>query len=530
MAKQIISNADESAKKSFITGIDKTANMVGSTMGAAGKTVVISNHFLSPPYITKDGVTVVRAVMLDNHLENVGAQMLKSAAEKTADLAGDGTTQTVVLAQAMIKEALKQVASGANPQRLKEGIEHGVNLVVSSLKDSAVTVGDSNSKIKNVATISANNDVVIGGLIADAYEKIGNDGLLMIEDSGTIDTVIEVVEGVEIQKGYISPHFANNKDKMQAVYDNPLFLVTDYHIKSMSELAPIFQQINDAKLMQQGIVIFAQDYEGEVFSSMVQNVVKGNVRCTLCKAPSAYRKETLEDIAILTGGVMISDEAGIKMEGIKLKHLGRAKKVVVSQDSTLIVGGDGAESSVKLHKKSVKVQMEEMKDEALKDVWRKRLARISGNIGVIKVGAATDVELNEKKDRVDDACRAVKSAIEEGIIVGGGIALLRIKKRLLSTDHTGDFRTGVEIVAKACDAPLIKMLENAGLEKSTIFGEIDKQDGNNGYNIKSMKQEDLFEAGVVDPVKVIRCAIQNASSVTGAILTSDYFLIEMPAK
>lgn len=527
MAKQIFFNQDEEAKKSFRKGIDKIANAVGSTMGAAGKTVIISNHNTLAPFVTKDGVTVASCIMLDDHIENMGAQMIRKASEQTAKDAGDGTTQTAVLAQAMIAEGLKQISAGANPQDVKSGIEKGVSVIVESLNEMAVSVDD-NDKIKNIATVSANNDGVIGGLIADAYSKIGNDGLLLIEESGTIDTIIDVVEGVEIPRGYISPHFANNKEKMQAIYENPFFLITDYHIKRLEELAPIFTQIDKAGLMKEGIIIFAQDYEGEVFSSMVINNNKGNTRVVLAKAPSSYRKETLEDIATITGATLISDEFGIKMEGVLLKHLGRAKKVIVSQETTTIINGAGDKESVQSLKNAIKVQMEGMKDEALKDVWKKRLARISGNIGIIKVGGATDIEVSEKKDRVDDACRAVKSAIEEGVVVGGGVALLRcVKNMKVNVNIFGDENIGVDLVKKVCEAPLLKMLENAGLDKS-MLREVVAKTGNTGYNIKTKAIEDLFENGVIDPAKVIRCALQNAASVACAVITSDYFIVEMP--
>jgi chaperonin GroEL len=527
MAKQIFSNKDDAAKQLFRAGINKTADAVGSTMGAAGKTVVISNHLMAPPFVTKDGVTVANNIMLDNHVENMGAQMIRQVSAKTAKDAGDGTTQTAVLAQSIIAEGFKHISAGANPQELKSGIEKTVNAICGELKSIAIPVDD-NEKIKNIATVSANNDTAIGDLIADAYSKIGNEGLLLIEESGTIDTFIEVVEGVEIARGYISPHFANNKEKMQANYENPLFLVTDYDIKTMKEIAPIFAKMSEKGWVQRGIIIFAQDYQGEVFSSMVQNNAVGNTRVVLAKAPAQYRKETLEDIAVVTGATMISDEAGIKMENIQLEHLGSSDKVIVGQEFTRIIGGHGKKESVDELKHAVKTQMDDMKNPELKEVWRKRLGRISANVGIIKVGGATDIEVNEKKDRVDDACRAVKSAIEEGVVVGGGVALLRCRKKVkVIADVFGDESMGCDIIRKACEAPLNKMLENAGLDKS-ILREVDAKTGNMGYNIKTKASEDLYKAGVIDPAKVIRCALQNAASVACAVLTSDYFVVEIP--
>lgn len=528
MAKQIFSEqSDEVSKKKLRIGINKIADAVGSTMGAAGKTVIISNHITAPPFVTKDGVTVASSIQLEDPIENMGAQMIRKASEKTAKDAGDGTTQTAVLAQAIISEGLKQISAGANPQDVKRGIELGVYQVIDSLKKMSVAVDD-NEKIKNIATISANNDKFIGDLIAEAYSKISYDGLLLIEDSGTIDTYVDVVEGLEVDKGYISPHFANNKEKMQVNYDNPLFLITDYTIKTTKELAPIFAQIHERNLMQNGLIIFAQDFEGEAFSSMVINNVNGNVRCALIKAPAAYRKETLEDIATLTGATMISDESGIKMEGVLFKHLGSSKKVVVTQHKTTIINGGGKKEDVESLRDSLKAQLNDMSDNGLKEVWKKRIARVSGNIGIIKVGGATDIEVSEKRDRVDDACRASKSAIEEGVVVGGGVALLRCSNEIeTSSFNIGDENIGIGIVKKICEAPLIKMLSNAGLDKS-ILAEVASKDGNYGFNVKTSEFEDLFKSGVIDPTKVIRCAIQNASSIACAVLTSDYFVVEMP--
>ncbi len=530
MAKQIF--FDETAKKTLRSGVDKAANAVGSTMGAAGKTVVISNHGSIPPLVTKDGVTVASSIILDDEIENIGAQMIRGASQKTAIDAGDGTTQTAVLAQFIIAEGLKSVSAEYSPQEIKIGMDFATTAIIDELKKMSTSVGDSNEKIKNIAIVSSNNDQVIGGLIAEAYQKIGNDvnGMLLIEQSGTIDTKIEVVDGFEIPRGYMSPHFVTDQNKMQAVYDGPLFLITDYVISTAKNLAPIFNELDKAQLLQNGLVIIAQDFEGEAYSTMIINSVKKNIRVVLVRAPGQYRKETLEDIAVLTGGTVIRDEAGLKLEDVKIEQLGRADKVIISEKFTRIIGGKGKKENIDALKNSVEVQIGDMKDEPLKEVWRRRLGQISGSIGVIKVGGSTDIEVREKMDRVDDACRAVKSAIEEGVVPGGGVALIRCQSLIFSLP--GDQQIGADLIKKACVVPFLKMLNNAGIKDCQTHLTTVKNNAIHswGYDIKNKQFGDMISLGIIDPTKVIRCALLNAVSIAGAVITSDVLIVEIAQK
>lgn len=536
MGKQIL--FDKEAIPSLRIGVNKVADIIGSTMGACGRTVFIAERprFTKdgrveafPPRVTKDGQTVASSIVLDDELENIGAQIIRGASETTMLDAGDGTTQTAVLAQSLINQGLDAVAAGKNPQEVKFGMDEAVNAIVEELKRMSIDVGENNDRIRSIATISANNDVVIGNLIGDAYEKIGKDGLLLIENSGTIETKIEVVEGYEMGRGYISPEFAND-EKKRASHKDALILVADYSIKNMREIFPILKQLDDSKLLStHPLIIVAQDFEGEVYSSMLINHKNGAIQCCLVKAPSTYRKEHMEDLAVMTGATVIRDENGLKLEGALLSHLGSAEKITISEYTTTVIGGGGKKEKVEDLKKTVKAQLEEIKDEQLKPVWEKRLAKISGSIAIIKVGGATDIEQKEKVDRVDDACRAVKSAIEEGIVAGGGEALIRceaIPMNLLDLNESQ--LAGATIVRNACYAPLEKMLENAGMKSKDII--LDVRDGAQGYNIKTRKFENLIESGIIDPTKVIRCALQNAASVAGAVITSRGFVVDMPKK
>lgn len=542
MGKQILFNDD--AKRALAEGVNKVADAVGSTMGAAGRTVIISKHGSIPPEATKDGVSVAASVILDDQVENIGAQLIRQASEKTYHDAGDGTTQTAVLAQAIINDGINVVRKGANPQEVKRGIDKAVDMVVSTLKDMSVNVGDDNDMIRGIATTSANNDKEIGGHIADAYSKIGKHGLLLIEKSDTIKTSVEVREGYEMPRGYISPEFANDPKK-RAVHEKALILVADYTIRTMKEVLPLFQQIEAQQLFaQHPIIIVAQDFDGEFYSSMMINNRNGNLRCCLVKAPAAYRREHMEDIATVTGATVIRDENGLKVTSAQLNHLGSADKVIISEYTTTVIGGGGKKDKIADLKLLIQTQMDEMKDEELKKVWELRFAKIDGSVGVIKVGGATDVELREKIDRVDDACRSAKSAIDEGVVTGGGIALLKCAKYLDKIETSGDERIGVKIIQDACKMPLRKMLDNAGLEElnknfldrllerigvrtSILKNVIEK---GVGFNIKTREYENLFTAGVLDPTKVIRCAMQNAASVGGAVITSDCLIVEIPAK
>jgi len=527
MSKSVLFNKE--AKDALQKGMNTVADAVGSTLGAAGKTVIMSYYHNAQPIVSKDGVTVANSISLEDEIENVGAKLIIGVASKSVKDSGDGTTTSTVLAQSIINSGLDAVEQGANPAEVKRGIDKAVDKVVEMLQSFADPIGDDNNKIKNIATISANNDAFIGGLIADAYAKIGNNGLLLIEDSGTIETKIETIEGVEIPKGYMSPHFANNKEKMQFVHEEVLFLIADYTISTMMDLAPILNKLGEAGKLNHAIVIIARDFEGEAFSSMVINNNKGITKVCLVKAPSSYRNETMDDIAKVTGATVIRDEQGLKMDMVEPIHLGRAEKVMISEYTTTIIGGLGDKDQLESHKKEVKIQLDGIKDEQLKEVWEKRLAQLSGSIGVIKVGAKTDVELKEKKDRVDDAVRAVKSAIEEGIVVGGGVALIRCMDSLSEIEAINDEKIGVEIIKNACMSPLKKMLENAS-ENVSIINDVKKGERNYGYNVKTRTFENLFDSGVIDPVKVVRCALQNAASVGIAIIGSDCLIVEIKPK
>lgn len=529
MAKKIYFEDD--AKRALQLGVNQVAKAVGSTMGPGGKTVIISNHFSIPPSVTKDGVSVADSIILEDPIENIGAQMIRRASSKTYKDAGDGTTQTAVLAQSIINAGLKQVAAGANPQEVKRGIEKAVEKIVENLVIISVPVGDNNDMIRNIATTSANNDTSIGGLFADVYAKIGKQGLVHVENSGTIHSSIEVRDGYEMPRGYISPDFATDAKK-RAVHEKAFILVADYTIHTMKEIQPLLAQMEQHGMLSHPLIIIAQDYDGEFYSSMLINHRNGNLRNCLAKAPAAYRREYMEDIAAITGATVIRDENGLKMQSANISHLGSADQVIISEHSTTIMGGGGKKEKIDDLKNTVQVQIDEITDEELKLVWEKRLAKIGGCIGVLKIGGATDVELGEKMDRVDDAKRAVKSAIEEGVVVGGGVALLRCVDFINNvTDASGDEKIGLKIIKDACFAPIERMLQNAGISSDAIAKEVYlSKDAEFGYNIKTRKSQNLIQAGVLDPTKVIRCALQNAASVAAAIITSDCMVVEAPAK
>lgn len=528
MAKEIFFN--DEAKQLLQAGMNEVANAVGSTMGACGKTVIISNHYNLQPIATKDGVTVASCIILKDPIKNIGAKLIQNGCMATYKIAGDGTTQTAVLAQSLINNGLMAVKEGKNPQQIKAGMDKAVESVVATLKSIAQPVND-NATIKNIATISANNDDKIGALIASAYEKIGHDGLMLIESNDNIETVIEVIDGVEVPRGFISPEFVNDKAKQRVVYENPLFLIADYQIARMEQLLPLLKMLSDAKVLDNHpLVIIASDFDGEAFSSMLQNHKQGNIKTCLIKPPSTYRREYLDDMAIITGAIVISDENGLKVENAKPEHLGKCEKVVITENSTTFLGGSGSKEKLDEHKDAIRVQRDDMKDPELKKIWDIRLARISGSICLIKVGGSTDVEIEEKKARVDDACRAVKSSIEEGVVLGGGVALLKCIQALTKLSLPGDEGWGISLVVSACKAPIFKMLENACLSTDIfvdLFAKMET-DNNIGYNIKTQTFENLFETGVIDPAKVIRCAIQNAASVATYAITTDCLVVEMP--
>jgi len=530
MAKTIIFG--EEARTALENGVNKVADPVGSTMGACGKTVIISNHYNFDPMATKDGVTVASCIILPDPKENVGARLVRNAAQSTAREAGDGTTQTAVLAQSLIKNGLKAVRDGVSPQKLKAGMDKAVDSVVETLKKIAKPVED-NDTIKNIATISANNDEKIGQLIADAYAKIGHQGLMVIESSNSIETKIEVVDGVEIPKGFVSPDFVNDKGRQRVVFDNVLYLVADYSIDTMEQLAPIFNRMKEASVLHHPVVIFASDFQGEAFSSLLLNHRKGNINVCLVKAPSQYRRQYLDDVAVVTGATLICDENGLKLEDALVAHLGASTKSIITETTTSIIDGDSDPDKFNDQKNSIMTQRDDYKKDGNMEMhteWEKRLARISGSICVIRVGGSTDVEMEERKARVDDACRAVKSSIEEGIVIGGGAALMICMKNINQVIYAdSDEVRGAALVLMACQAPLKKMLENAGLESAIVVELSDKLKETNdiGYNVKTKQFENLLETGVIDPAKVIRCAIQNAASVATYAITTDYILVEM---
>ena len=527
MAKKLYFNQE--ARKKLQIGIDLAANAVGSTLGARGKGVIIAPGYGHMPLVTKDGVTVAKSIFIDDEVENVGVMMIRSASQKTVDDAGDGTTTSAVLAQSMITAGLDAIEKeGTNTQAIKSGMELAVNAIVEALKSISIPVKD-NDTLKSVATISANNDELIGSKIAEAYAKIGKNGILTIEKSHTVDTYVTVMEGSEMIRGYSNDKFVTNQAKMTVEYDNPFILVVDYEIRTVREIIPLmeeFSKLYDFRV--QPLIIIARGFDGEPHNTMVVNKLKNGAKICLIEAPNAYQKEALLDIATLTGATLIQDELGLKVQDAKVEHLGKCSRIVVSRTSTLIIEGAGDKVALEELKASIQKVVDESEGNLQKkEVYERRLARLSGSIGVIYVGGATDLEQKERHDRVDDANRAVKSAIEEGIVPGGGIALLRAVSSPLLFSNLPDVQKGVLIVVNACFAPLKKMLFNAGEDVEKVFNTIYKQTGNNGFNIKTGEYVDMIEANIIDPTKVVRCALQNAASVAGQIINSDVLLVEM---
>ncbi len=523
MAKEVYFNQD--AKEKLKKGFKIVGDAAGSTLGAGGKNVIISPGYGHMPISTKDGVTVVKSIFLRDEVENTGVMLIRGASEKTLEMCGDGTTTSVVLAQNILENGMEEIAKGCNVQEVKSGVEKAVKVVVDNLKRMSVPV-TTNEMIKSVATISANNDTEIGELIANAYDKIGLNGLLTIEDSKTIDSYVVVTDGAEMPRGYVSDKFVTHPEKMQVIYENPMILVLDYEVKMLKELEPIMNEIaQTAQGFSRPWIIVARGFDGEVHNTMVVNKLKNGVKICLVCAPSAYQKEALQDIAALTGATLICDENGVKVEHATIEDMGTCDKIVVSKFSTMILGGDTDKDALDQIKKEITLQMSETGNAQLKDILEKRLARLTGSIGVLYVGGATDLETKERKDRVDDAVRAVKSAIEEGVVVGGGVALVRCMSKLQDIIVDGDEAIGVNLVFKACFAPISKMLGNAGA--SMTLGDIENDNSNYGYNIKTKKFGDLFEEGIIDPVKVVRCALQNAASVASQVLTSDVLMVEV---
>jgi chaperonin GroEL len=529
MAKQVVHG--EESRAAILRGVNQLADAVKITLGPKGRNVVLDKKFGSPT-ITKDGVTVAKEIELKDSLENMGAQMVREVASKTSDVAGDGTTTATVLAQAIFREGVKTVAAGANPMALKRGIDKAVTRAVEEIQRMKKDVkGD---MIAQVGTISANGDATIGGIIAEAMKQVGKDGVITVEESRTMETSLEVVEGMQFDRGYLSPYFVTDPERMEAVLDNPLILINEKKISSMKDLLPLLEQV--AK-MGKPMLIIAEDVEGEALATLVVNKLRGTLNIAAVKAPGFgdRRKAMLEDIAILTGGQVISEDLGIKLENVKLEDLGRAKKVTIDKDNTTIVEGAGKSSDIEGRVKTLRAQVEDTTSDYDREKLQERLAKLVGGVAVIKVGAATETEMKEKKARVEDAMHATRAAVEEGIVPGGGVTLVRAAKALekfqANEDGEGDAdeQIGVTIVKRALEEPLRQIVQNAGKEGAVIVQNVrDHKKENFGYNAATEKMEDLVEAGVIDPAKVTRTALQNAASIAGLMLTTEAMVSELP--
>ncbi|MCP4152994.1 MAG: chaperonin GroEL [bacterium] len=523
MAKQII--LGEEARQSVLKGIDQLANTVKATLGPRGRNIVLEKKFGSPT-ITKDGVTVAKEIDLKDPLENMGAQMVKEVASKTSDIAGDGTTTATVLAQSIYKEGLKMVAAGANPTLIKKGIDQGVVSVVKDLQDLSQQV--TGKMIAQVGAISANNDLSIGEIIAEAMEKVGKDGVITVEEGKSLDTILDFVEGMQFDRGFLSPYFVTDTDRMVVELENPYILLYDKKLSNLREMLPILEEI--AKTGRP-LFIIAEDIEGEALASLVYNKIRGTLNIAAVKAPGFgdRRKAMLEDIAILTGGQLISEEVGMKLESATLDQFGSAGKIHVDKDNTTIVEGAGTDEEIKARIGQLKSQIESTTSDYDKEKLQERLAKLSGGVAVIKVGAATETELKEKKARVEDAMHATKAAVEEGIVPGGGIALLKSIKNLKKIKLEGDLQYGINILLKSLEAPLRQIAANAGHEGATIIEEVkNSKEKHMGFNALDEKYTDMLAAGIIDPTKVVRIALQNASSVAGLLLTTEGLVADMP--
>ena len=524
MAKDI--KFDIEARDGLKRGVDALANAVKVTLGPKGRNVIIGKAF-GGPNVTKDGVTVAKEIELQDPLENMGAQMVKEVASKTNDLAGDGTTTATVLAQAIVKEGLKNVAAGANPMDLKRGIDKAVDAIVEDLSKQAKVVGNNSEKIKQIASISANNDEVIGELIASAFGKVGKEGVITVEEAKGTDTFVDVVEGMQFDRGYLSPYFVTNPEKMEAELDSPYILLYDKKVSSLKELLPVLEPVAQSG---KPLLIIAEDVDGEALSTLVVNKLRGALKIAAVKAPGFgdRRKAMLEDIAILTGGTVISEERGYTLENTTIDMLGTAKRVTIDKDNTTIVSGAGDADTIKNRVNQIKGQMETTTSDYDKEKLQERLAKLAGGVAVLYVGAASEVEMKEKKDRVDDALHATRAAVEEGIVAGGGVALLRAKTVLskIKADNA-DEATGIQIVNRAVEAPLRTIVENAGGEGSVVISKVAEGKGDFGFNAKTGEYVDMLKAGIIDPKKVTRVALENAASVAGMILTTECALIDI---
>lgn len=524
MAKEI--KFDAAARDRMKRGVDKLADAVKVTLGPKGRNVVLDKKF-GAPTVTKDGVSVAKEIELKDPIENMGAQLVKEVASKTADEAGDGTTTATVLAQSIYQHGIKNVAAGANPMDLKRGIDQAVKVVVENLKKQSKTISNSN-EIAQVGTISANNDAEIGKMIADAMDKVGKDGVITVEEAKGTETEVKTVEGMQFDRGYLSPYFVTNTEKMEAELENPYILIYDKKVSSMKELLPVLEAVSQSG---RPLLIISEDVEGEALATLVVNKIRGALKVAAVKAPGFgdRRKAMLEDIAILTGGTLISEERGYKLESATLDYLGTADKVNIDKDNTTIVNGNGRKEDIEARVNQIKQQIENTTSDYDKEKLQERLAKLSGGVAILYVGAATEVEMKEKKDRVDDALHATRAAVQEGIVAGGGIALIRAIADLDSLEgHNADQTTGISIVRKALESPLRTIVYNAGKEGSVIVQKVREGKDDYGYNAREDRFENLFEAGVIDPTKVTRLALENAASIASMLLTTECVIADDP--
>jgi len=525
-AKQL--QFDENARHTLLRGIEKLAKAVKATLGPSGRNVILDKKFGSPT-ITKDGVTVAKEIELEDPYENMGAQLVREVASKTSDVAGDGTTTATILAESIYREGLRNVTAGANPTSLQRGIMKGVDAIVEELKKLSKKVSD-RTEIAQVATVSANWDKTIGEIIADAMDKVGKDGTITVEEAKSIETTLEVVEGMQFDKGYLSPYFVTNAEAMEAILENAYILIYEKKISSLKDLLPLLEKVAKAG---RPLLIISEDVEGEALATLVVNKLRGTLQVCAVKAPGFgdRRKAMLEDIAVLTGGRLISEDLGIKLENIKLEDLGKAKRVTVDKENTTIVEGEGKKADIQGRVAQIRRQIEETTSDYDREKLQERLAKLAGGVAVVNVGAATETEMKEKKARVEDALHATRAAVEEGIVPGGGVAFLRAQKALDNVkDLEGDEKIGVQIVRRAIEEPTRQLADNAGKEGALVVEEVKKRKGNEGYDVAADQYTDLVKAGIVDPTKVTRSALQNAASIAGLLLTTEALVTEIPEK
>ncbi len=525
MAKQIKFDAD--ARQKILAGVEKLSNAVTSTLGPSGRNVILDKKFGSPQ-ITKDGVTVAKEIELPDPFENMGAQMVKEVASKTNDVAGDGTTTATLLAEAIYREGLKNLTAGANAMALKAGIDKATAAVVDAIAKQSKKVKTAD-EIAQVATLSANGDEEIGKMISEAMDKVGKEGTITVEEAKTLDSSLDVVEGMQFDKGYLSPYFVTNPEAMECELEDPFILLFEKKISNLQDMLPLLQTVAKSG---RPLMIIAEDVEGEALATLVVNRLRGTFSVCAVKAPGFgdRRKAILEDIAILTGGRLISEDIGVKLESVQISDLGRAKKVVVDKDNTTIVDGLGKASDIKARVEQIKKQIEETTSDYDREKLQERLAKLAGGVALIKVGAATEAAMKEKKDRVDDALHATRAAVEEGIVPGGGVAYLRAQKSIDALKLEGDEKVGAAIIARAIEAPLRKLVDNSGVEAALVVANVKKASGTNGYNVRTGEYADLLKVGVVDPAKVVRSALQNAASIAGLLLTTDCMVTDIPEK